>query len=89
MDKLEYDSLHKFLVSLGVIFIALPFVVLYFVFSNDVILISQIDFDGLSQYSQNLLQQQSFSLENSDYCSSYCLRIIVCCGYHSVSYRNN
>lgn len=31
MDKLEYDSLHKFLVSLGVIFIALPFVVLYFV----------------------------------------------------------
>ena len=60
MDKLEYDSLHKFLVSLGVIFIALPFVVLYFVFSNDVILISQIDFDGLSQYSQNLLQQQSF-----------------------------
>ena len=34
MDKLEYDSLHKFLVSLGVIFIALPFVVLYFVFSN-------------------------------------------------------
>lgn len=60
MDKLEYDSLHKFLVSLGVIFIALPFLVLYFVFSNDIILISQIDFDGLSQYSQNLLQQQSF-----------------------------
>lgn len=58
MDKLEYDSLHKFLVSLGVIFIALPFVVLYFVFSNDVTLISQLDFDGLSLYSQNLLQQQ-------------------------------
>lgn len=60
MDKLEYDSLHKFLVSLGVIFIALPFVVLYFIFSNNVALISQVDFDGLSQYSQNLLQQQSF-----------------------------
>ena len=60
MDKLEYDSLHKFLVSLGVIFIALPFVVLYFIFSNDVTLISQIDFDGLSLYSQNLLQQQSY-----------------------------
>ena len=60
MDKLEYDSLHKFLVSLGVIFIALPFVVLYFIFSNDVTLISQVDFDGLSLYSQNLLQQQSF-----------------------------
>lgn len=60
MDKLEYDSLHKFLVSLGVIFIALPFVVLYFFFSNDVTLISQVDFDGLSLYSQNLLQQQSF-----------------------------
>ena len=59
MDKLEYDSLHKFLVSLGVIFIALPFAVLYFLFSNDVVLISQVDFDGLSLYSQNLLHQQS------------------------------
>lgn len=59
MDKLEYDSLHKFLVSLGVIFIALPFIVLYFIFCNDVTLISQVDFDALSLYSKNLLQQQS------------------------------
>lgn len=63
MDKLEYDSLHKFLVSLGVIFIALPFVVLYFIFSNDVALISQVDFDGLSLYSQNLLHQQGWLLK--------------------------
>ena len=41
MDKLEYDSLHKFLVSLGLIFIALPFVVLYFFFSNDFTLIRE------------------------------------------------
>lgn len=63
MDKLEYDSLHKFLVSLGVIFIALPFVVIYFIFSNDVTLISQVDFDALSLYSQNLLQQQGSLLK--------------------------
>ncbi len=57
MDKLEYDSLHKFLVSLGLIFIALPFVVLYFFFSNDFTLISQKEFEELSLFSRNQLQQ--------------------------------
>lgn len=58
MDKLEYDSLHKFLVSLGVVFIAIPFLALYFIVGNEVALISQVDFDNLSLYTQSLLEQQ-------------------------------
>lgn len=57
MDKLEYDSLHKFQVSLGLIFIALPFVLLLYLFNGDIALISQSEFEALSAYSQNRLHQ--------------------------------
>ena len=57
MDKLEYDSLHKFLVSLGLIFIALPFVALYFFFSCDFTLISQEEYANLSAFSLNQISQ--------------------------------
>lgn len=53
MDKLEYDSLHKFLVSLGLIFIAFPFVILYLFFNRDLTLMSQEEYDQLSTFSQN------------------------------------
>lgn len=53
MDKLEYDSLHKFLVSLGLIFIAFPFVILYLFFNRELTLISQEEYDQLSVFSQN------------------------------------
>lgn len=58
MEKLEYDSLHKFLVSLGIVLIALPFVSLLYLLNTDVALISQIEYDQLSQYSQYGLQQR-------------------------------
>ena len=58
MEKLEYDSLHKFLVSLGIVLIALPFVSLLYILNTDVALISQIEYDQLSQYSQYGLQQR-------------------------------
>ncbi len=57
MDKLEYDSLHKFQVSLGLIFIALPFVILLYLFNGEITLISQSEFEALSEYSQNQLHQ--------------------------------
>lgn len=58
MEKLEYDSLHKFLVSLGIVLIALPFVSLIYLLNADIALISQDEYDQLSQYSQYGLQQR-------------------------------
>lgn len=58
MEKLEFDSLHKFLVSLGLILLVLPFALLYLFLNNDVLLISQEEFNALSTYSLNQLQQQ-------------------------------
>ena len=63
MEKIEYDSLHKFLVSLGLIFIALPFVFVFFILNKDVKLISQEEFDALSSYSQCHLQGQDYWMD--------------------------
>ena len=55
MDKLQYDSLYKFLVSLGLIMIALPIAVLAYLLNSEPILINQHDFESLSQISQQML----------------------------------
>lgn len=55
MNKLEYDSLHKFYVSLGIILIAIPFVVMYFYINGNLVLISQVEFDELSAFSRDQL----------------------------------
>ena len=58
MDKLQYDSFYKFLVSLGIILIALPIVALVFIVNVEPILISQSEFDLLSEFSKNSVQQK-------------------------------
>lgn len=55
MDKLQYDSLYKFLVSLGLILIALPFVAMIYIFNVVPILLDQTEYDALSDYSLRLL----------------------------------
>lgn len=55
MDKLQYDSLYKFLVSLGLILIALPIAALVYLLNGEPILISQTAFSELSEYSQQLI----------------------------------
>ena len=55
MNNLEYDSLHKFLVSLGIIFLASPLVILYFFLKNDVLLITKNEFNELSAFSKKQL----------------------------------
>lgn len=68
MDKLQYDSFYKFLVSLGVILIALPGLALIYLTNDDFTLISQTDYDALSVYSQqkinNYEQLFNFILKN-------------------------
>ena len=55
MDKLQYDSLYKFFISLGIVMIALPLAVGAYLITSDPILISQAEYDALSQYSKQVL----------------------------------
>ena len=58
MEKLQYDSFYKFLVSLGVILITLPILAMAFIATGDVVLISQAEYENLSSFSQNAIQQK-------------------------------
>ena len=58
MEKLQYDSFYKFLVSLGVILIALPIVALVFVVNGEILLLSQVEYDSLSVFSLESIQQR-------------------------------
>lgn len=55
MDKLQYDNLYKFLVSLGIVLIVLPPAASVFLFNMEPILISQADYDLLSDFSLQML----------------------------------
>ena len=55
MDKIVYDSLYKFLVSIGLVLMALPFVVIGVMYGIDPVLISQEEYDALSQFSRDSL----------------------------------
>lgn len=59
MNNLEYDNLYKFLVSLGIILIAFPVVALVYISSTEPILISQTDFDVLSQFSLQMIDNRT------------------------------
>lgn len=59
MDKLQYESLYKFLVSLGIILITLPIVALAYLLNRDPVLISQTDFNELSEYSQKIIEYRN------------------------------
>lgn len=56
MDKLQYDSFYKFLVSLGMVFITLPILALLYLLNADYILISQNDYNNLSTFSLQSIQ---------------------------------
>lgn len=59
MEKLQYDSLYKFLVSLGVVLFASPIAILLLILRSDTIVISQEDYDLLSEYTISQLQIKS------------------------------
>lgn len=59
MDKLQYDSFYKFMVSAGVILVAAPLIGLYYLLCNgNQILISQVEYDALSSTSMQFLEQR-------------------------------
>lgn len=59
MNKLEYDNLYKFLVSLGIILIALPLIALIYFYNANPILISQVEYDALSKYSLQMIDNRN------------------------------
>lgn len=58
MEKINYESLYKFFVSIGVALIALPFVVVGLMYGIEPTLISQDDYNNLSQYSKDELSSR-------------------------------
>ena len=58
VDKLQYDSLYKFLVSLGVVLIALPITAFIFLSNSAALIISQSEYEALSEYSIHDLEQR-------------------------------
>jgi len=59
MSKLEYDNLYKFLVSLGIVLIVFPVAVLVYLFGIEPILISQLEYDELSAFSLQMLENRN------------------------------
>lgn len=57
MNNLQYDSFYKFLVSLGVVLIALPLGFLFYLLNIDQLLISKSEYENLSSLSLHSLEQ--------------------------------
>jgi hypothetical protein len=66
MDKLQYDSFYKFLVSLGMLLITLPVLAFLYVLNMDCKIISQSDYDNLSQISIQRIQNDNISSYRQD-----------------------
>lgn len=62
MEKLKYDSLYKFIVSIGIAIIVLPFIFMYIVInSNDIVVISNNDINQLTDTAKEIiLLEQNF-----------------------------
>lgn len=58
MNKLQYDSYYKFLVSAGIILIVFPIIALGFFFNSELLIISQNEYDNLSEYSLRAIGQK-------------------------------
>lgn len=78
MNKLEYDNLHKFYVSIGVACIILPFVILFFLLKGEVQIISAEEYSHLSRYSYEMLafRERILNFINNKYVISVLIIIL-------------
>lgn len=58
VNNLEYDSFYKFFVSLGIVLFLLPIAIAVFHYFAEPILISQNEFEALSDFSINMINQR-------------------------------
>lgn len=94
MDKLQYDSFYKFMVSVGVVLVAAPLVGLYYLLCNgNQILISQVEYDALSSTSMQFLEQRDktilFVLRALPWLLGALILVgLICLIYGSVKWHN-
>ena len=83
MDKLQYDNLYKFLVSLGIVLIIVPVAALAFLLNMEPLLISQVDYDSLSDFSLQMIANRN---EITSYFISAVCGCLYCCGSRRVNH---
>jgi len=59
MNNLEYDNIYKFFVSLGIVLMILPIAIAVFLYFAEPILISQTEYESLSDFSLNMIYQRN------------------------------
>lgn len=56
MDKLKYDSLYKFIVSIGILIIVLPFILLFGILNNnDIVIIKENEINQLTSTAREII----------------------------------
>ena len=56
MEKLKYDSLYKFIVSIGIVIIILPFIFIFSLLNNnDIILVKENDINQLTNTAKDII----------------------------------
>lgn len=56
MEKIKYDSLYKFIVSIGIAIIVFPFIFMAWIFNfNDIVIISNNEINQLTEAAQNII----------------------------------
>ena len=59
MNNLEYDNIYKFFVSLGIVLLILPIAIAVFLYFAEPILISQAEYESLSDFSLDMIDQRN------------------------------
>lgn len=86
MEKIKYDSLYKFIVSIGIAIIVFPFMFMIWIFNfNDIVIISNNEINQLSETAQNIIyleQNYKYNIITSN-------NLFSCSKYNSVKWRSN
>lgn len=82
MEKLQYDSFYKFLVSVGVILVTGPFFGIYYLLSGAFdIKVSAEDFSKLASESQDLFLKKTALINNTYFYLPYILYSLILIGF--------
>ena len=90
MDKLKYDSLYKFIVSIGIVIIILPFIFLFGILNNnDIVLIKEDEINKLTNTAKEVIsleQKYKHIVLSNPVLISVLTVIFVICGLIIVLY---
>lgn len=90
MEKIKYDSLYKFIVSIGIAIIVFPFMFMVWIFNfNDIVIISNNEINQLTETAQNIIhleQNYKYIILSHPIICSFIVSIIVLSGGAIVLY---